>query len=95
MPNREQNAGPDGPAAEEPPFDEALTELESVVRKLESGELQLEQALGAFEEGMRLSKLCESRLTEAETRIRELVEGADGAPEERPADLPDLEGANG
>ena len=66
--------------------------MESVVRKLESGDLQLEEALTAYEEGVRLSKLCEARLTCAEARIRELVAKEDGTLEERPADLPDLEG---
>jgi exodeoxyribonuclease VII small subunit len=73
----------------QPPFDEALTQLETLVRKLESGDLKLEEAIAAFEDGMRLSKVCEGQLNAAETRIRELVTGENGEPEERPASLPE------
>jgi exodeoxyribonuclease VII small subunit len=50
-------------------FEEALTQLESVVARLESGELPLEDSLRLFEEGVHLTKLCTRRLEEAERRI--------------------------
>lgn len=91
MSNRNENAGTSGTG--DLTFDEALTRLEQVVRRLESGDLKLEDALAAFQEGMRLSNLCEARLNQVEQQIRELVEGPDGTPEERPANLPELEDA--
>ncbi len=55
------------------PFETSLTELEAVVRDLESGELPLERALQLFERGMTLSQLCRQQLEEAETRVETLV----------------------
>ena len=54
-------------------FEEALTELEAIVRNLESGRVQLEQAVDAYEKGMALKKICEDRLAEAKGRIDKLV----------------------
>jgi exodeoxyribonuclease VII small subunit len=79
----------DGTVAE-PRFEEALAKLEALVHTLESGELDLEQALGTFESGVALAKLCSSRLEAAELRIRQLEETSSG-PVERPLDLGDDE----
>ena len=54
-------------------FEEALTELEAIVRNLESGRVQLEQAVDAYEKGMTLKKICEDRLAEAKGRIDKLI----------------------
>ena len=54
-------------------FEEALTELEAIVRNLESGRVQLEQAVDAYERGMALKKICEDHLSEAKGRIDKLV----------------------
>jgi len=54
-------------------FEEALTELENIVRNLESGRVQLEEAVNAYEKGMALKKMCEDRLAEAKGRIDKLV----------------------
>ena len=73
--------------AEETRFEEALKQLEAIVSRLELGDLPLEEALAIFEEGVRLTKLCSQRLTEAEQRVNILVRGADplsGELEERP-----------
>ncbi len=48
------------------------------MEKLERGELSLEESLAAFEEGIRLSRICSKRLEEAEKKIEILVKGADG-----------------
>jgi len=56
-------------------FEEALTELEAIVRNLESGRVQLEQAVDAYEKGMALKKICEDRLAEAKGRIDKLIIG--------------------
>ncbi|PWB79225.1 MAG: exodeoxyribonuclease VII small subunit [Candidatus Methylomirabilota bacterium] len=72
---------------EEMPFEEALKQLEAIVFRLERGDLPLEQALSVFEEGVRLTKLCSARLTEAERRVNILtrsVESDSGELEERP-----------
>ena len=64
------------PASESPSFEEALDRLEAIVRRLESGEVSLEQSLRDFEEGVRLSRLCSARLDEAERKVSLLL--ADG-----------------
>ncbi len=63
----------DAPAEAELPFEEALSRLERVVDRLEQGDLELEESLAAFEEGVRLSKRCVSQLDAAEQRIEILV----------------------
>ncbi|MBF0109136.1 MAG: exodeoxyribonuclease VII small subunit [Magnetococcales bacterium] len=55
-------------------FESALTRLEAIVRKLEDGNIPLEEGLAAFEEGTLLSRLCQARLDQAEKRIEELAE---------------------
>ncbi len=68
---------PDPPAdadAEAPSFEAALERLEAIVDQLEQGDLELEAALAAFEEGVRLSKQCASQLDAAERRIEVLSE---------------------
>ena len=63
---------------EEPRFEEALAGLERIVRELEGGDLPLDDALKLFEEGVRLSRFCSTKLDEAEKRIEILTKGADG-----------------
>ncbi len=59
-------------------FEEALKELEEIVRKMESGDLTLEKSLESFEEGVRLSRFCSKRLDEAERRIEILLKNEEG-----------------
>ena len=59
-------------------FEDALSSLESIVEKLERGELSLEESLAAFEEGIRLSRMCSKQLDEAEKKIEILIKGEDG-----------------
>ena len=63
---------------ESPRFERALERLESLVEQLDTGELELEESLERFEEGVRLVRLCSERLRSAEIRIQQLREGADG-----------------
>ncbi len=65
-------------AKEKKKFEEAVEELERVVEQLESGELSLEDSLAAFENGVRLVKLCNHKLTEVERKIELLVKDKDG-----------------
>ena len=57
----------------EPTFEEALKKLENVVAKLESGEIMLEESIRLFEEGMKLSSLCQKRLDDADRKIEMLL----------------------
>ncbi len=54
-------------------FEAAITELESIVKKLEDGDLTLEQSLELYERGVTLSRYCHGRLEEAERRIEVLT----------------------
>ncbi len=65
-------------AKEKKKFEDAVEELERVVEHLESGELSLEDSLTAFENGVRLVKLCNQKLTEVERKIELLVKDKDG-----------------
>jgi exodeoxyribonuclease VII small subunit len=71
----------------EPTFEEALIQLEALVGKLEAGDLPLEEALRAFEEGVRLTRLCAERLEEAERRVHLLTRTPEGTEKEVPFDL--------
>jgi exodeoxyribonuclease VII small subunit len=69
------------------PFEEALNKLESIVEAMESDNLPLEQLLSQFEEGAALAKLCQSRLAEAEVKVRRLEESLGGALTMKPGAL--------
>jgi exodeoxyribonuclease VII small subunit len=64
--------------AQPPKFETALQRLEEIVQKLERGELPLEESLVLYEEGIRLSRLCHSKLEEAEGKIETLMKDARG-----------------
>jgi exodeoxyribonuclease VII small subunit len=55
-------------------FEAAIAELETIVKKLEEGDLPLEKSLELYERGVQLSRFCHSRLEEAERRIEVLNE---------------------
>ena len=55
-------------------FEAAIAELETIVKKLEDGDLTLEQSLDLYERGVRLSRYCHGRLEEAERRVEVLGE---------------------
>jgi exodeoxyribonuclease VII small subunit len=60
-------------------FETSLNDLEKIVRKLEDGDLSLEESLKLFEDGVKLSRDCRERLSQAERRIEVLLKDADGA----------------
>ncbi|HEV2618107.1 MAG TPA: exodeoxyribonuclease VII small subunit [Candidatus Acidoferrales bacterium] len=68
--------------APEPPrkgeFEKSLTRLEEVVKRLESTDLSLDEAMKLFEEGVKLSRDCQKQLEEAEGRVEILLKKADG-----------------
>ncbi len=59
-------------------FEEALKKLEELVKKMESGDLALDDSLKAFEEGIRLIRFCTGKLDEAERRVEILVKDDQG-----------------
>ena len=71
-------------------FESSLEELERIVRQLEQGELTLEKSLELFEQGVKLSRDCQERLSQAERRIEILMRDNQGRASVRPFD-PDSE----
>ena len=65
-------------AAKEMRFETALGRLEEIVKKLEDGEMPLEESLKLFEEGVKLSRLCDQKLQAAERRIEILMKDQEG-----------------
>ena len=59
-------------------FEEALRELEGIVNRLEEGDLPLEEALQFFEEGVKLSRYCHTKLDEAQKRVEILLKDERG-----------------
>ena len=64
-------------------FEDAIVNLEEIVRELEKGDLNLEQSVQKFEEGMKLSKKCSKMLDEAEKKITILINTENGVTEEK------------
>lgn len=65
-------------APKKPDFERSLARLEEVVRRLESPQLSLDDAMQLFEEGVALSRECQKQLEEAEGRVEILLKNADG-----------------
>lgn len=61
-------------------FEEAMAELEKLVRRLEDGQAKLDDAIGAYERGALLKRACETKLREAEARIQKITIDAEGKP---------------
>jgi exodeoxyribonuclease VII small subunit len=59
-------------------FEEALRELEGIVNRLEQGHLPLEEALKFFEDGVKLSRYCHTKLDEAQKRVEILLKDESG-----------------
>lgn len=60
-------------------FEEAMAELDAIVKRLEGGQGQLSEAIAAYERGAALRAHCEARLAEAEDRVEQIFARADGA----------------
>ncbi len=92
--SKQAKAAPDQTAGgKELPFEEALKKLEGIVESIESDELSLEALLARFEEGTRLAKICQSKLTEAELKIQQLETNASGELTLKPISLADASAA--
>jgi len=68
-------------------FEGALAELEDIVRRLEQGKSDLEDAIGAYERGAALKKHCETKLKEAKARVEKIKLVSDGAEGLEPTDF--------
>ncbi len=68
-------------------FEDALAELEQIVRRLEGGQIRLDDAIEFYERGARLKQHCEKKLNEAQQRVDRIVLGADGVVAVEPARL--------
>ncbi len=73
----------------EPTYEEAVSELEQIVRQLEGGELALERSLALYERGVALARICAVRLEDADRRLRVLVLDDSGRPVLRPLESVD------
>ena len=67
-------------------FEEALAELEQIVRGLEAGKVKLDEAVGAYERGAALKRHCEAKLAEAKAKVERIVLSADGQVQTAPLD---------
>ena len=68
-------------------FEDALAELEQIVRRLEGGQVKLDEAISSYERGAQLKRHCEHKLNEAQQRVDRIVIGPDGAVTAEPAKL--------
>jgi exodeoxyribonuclease VII small subunit len=68
-------------------FEEAVAELEQIVRRLEGGQVRLDEAILFYERGALLKRHCERKLNEAQQRVDRIVIGGDGAITTEPAKL--------
>ncbi len=65
--------------SDEMKFEDLLSKLQSIVEMLEKGDLSLEESLAAYEEGIKLSRLCLKQLDSAERRIEILTKDENGS----------------
>ena len=68
-------------------FEDALAELEQIVRRLEGGQVKLDDAIQCYERGAQLKRHCEGKLNEAQQRVDRIVVGPEGAVSTEPAKL--------
>lgn len=68
-------------------FEDALAELERIVRQLEEGTGQLEDCISAYERGIALQRHCDAKLQQAQSRVEKIVIGRNGAVASEPVNL--------
>lgn len=84
MPNEQLSIETAVEAKDDLTFEEALQELEAIVRKMESGDTTLEVSMELFKRGTELTELCAKKLDEAERKVNQLVTDANGGLTEVP-----------
>jgi len=67
-------------------FEDALKELEDIVRTLESGQAKLDDAIRSYERGAALKRHCEAKLRDAQVKVEKIVQAPDGTVTTEPAD---------
>jgi len=65
-------------------FENAMKRLEGIVQKLEAGDLDLDESVKKFQEGIKLSTFCAKKLDETEKKVSLLLKDGDGVVQERP-----------
>jgi exodeoxyribonuclease VII small subunit len=73
-------------------YEDALKELESIVQRLEHGDIPLEESLKLFEKGVKLSRFCAKKLDEAEKKVEILMKDKEGILKPQPFDVKEEEG---
>ncbi len=73
------------PAIDDLSFEDALAELQALVKALEKGDSKLEEAIRAYERGAALKRHCEKKLREAQEKVDRIVVGTDGSLSTQPA----------
>ena len=73
-------------------YEDALKELESIVQRLEQGDIPLEDSLKLFEKGVKLSRFCAKKLDEAEKKVEILMKDKKGILKPQPFDVKEEEG---
>mgnify|MGYP001604926124 CR=1 FL=1 len=68
-------------------FEQALAELQALVKQLEKGDNKLDEAIASYERGALLKQHCETKLREAQMKVDKIVLGANGSVGTQPADL--------
>ena len=68
-------------------FEEALAELQSLVKSLEKGDSRLDDAINSYQRGIDLKRHCEAKLREAQLKVDRIVQGADGSLVAEPAKI--------
>ena len=68
-------------------FEDALKELEAIVKQLEQGQVKLDDAINAYERGALLKRHCEQKLAEAKMKVEKIVFASDGSVSTQPTDL--------
>ncbi|HZS83419.1 MAG TPA: exodeoxyribonuclease VII small subunit [Stellaceae bacterium] len=68
-------------------FEEALAELEQIVKRLEEGKGKLDDAIASYERGAQLKQHCEAKLNEAQSRVDKIVGGPEGTLATEPTKL--------
>ena len=68
-------------------FEEALAELQSLVKSLEKGDSKLDEAINSYQRGVDLKRHCEAKLREAQLKVERIVQSADGTIATEPAKI--------
>lgn len=87
MAKAEKNDGLGGKDIAAMSFEDALAELETIVRELEDGRIKLDAAISAYERGARLKAHCEKKLAEAKAKVEKISLGPSGPEGVEPADV--------